>query len=236
MSSNTDESPSPLAALQAELEAVKRREAQFRADMVKEFLDKGERNTYVHVLHEERAALLKRQQEAFQDLEELTRKVEAEGARAQALAAELASIKASPSWKLASVFLSPRAAPAQEPPTLSGYAPVEGAPFTYYLHTSPFRIYRDKAFTLRGWAWPVDGRPITGIRVSLSGRLYEGRTGIDEPEVIARYGAQPSNPKPGFEVTFETPPGRHTFSLEAQIAGAEWRWILRTTVWSESTP
>ena len=48
----------------------------------------------------------------------------------------------------------PAAAPAGQ---TAAHAPVEGAPFTYYLHTSPFRIYRQKSFKLRGWAWPQDG-------------------------------------------------------------------------------
>lgn len=218
-----------LAALRAELDAVKRREAAYRVEMVKEFLDKGERNTYLHVLHEERAALLKRQQDAFLDLEDLTRKIEAAEARCQSLEAELARIKGSTVWKLASMLL-PSQGPAPAPvPT--GYTPIEGAPFTYYLHTSPFRIYRGTEFTLRGWAWPEDGRPVTAIRVALDGRLYEGKVGIEEPDVVARYGLKPANPRPGFEVRFETPPGKHAFSLEAQLGGTEWRWIMRTTVW-----
>ena len=61
---------------QAELDAVKKREALFRVQMVQEFLDRGERNTYLHTLHEERAALWRREQEASADLEELTRKLE----------------------------------------------------------------------------------------------------------------------------------------------------------------
>ena len=105
--------------------------------------------------------------------------------------------------------------------------------FTYYLHTSPFRIFREDSFTLRGWAWPQDGRSITAIRINLSGRTFIGRTGIEEPEVIARYGAQPANPRPGFEVTFETLPGRHYLSLEAQIDGGEWLWIVKTSIWCE---
>jgi hypothetical protein len=229
--SNPSNMEAQLAALQAELDAVKRREADYRVAMVKEFLDKGERNTYLHVLHEERAELLKRQHEAFLDLEALTRKVEVEEARARALEAELARIKDSAAWKVAGAFLPSR---GPEPaPTPSGYAPIEGAPFTYYLHTSPFRIYRGTDFTLRGWAWPEDGRAITAVRVALGGRLYEGKIGFEEPEVVARYGLKPANPKPGFEVRFETPAGRHAFSLEAQLGGVEWRWIMRTTIWCE---
>jgi len=235
MSDAPEDTSKLIESLRAEIEAVKRREAEFRANMVQEFLDHGERNTYVHVLREERAALIKREQESFRDLEELTRKLEAEGERVAALETELAFIRGSLAWRLSAPLrallrdAAPVAAPAQPP----GAAPVEGAPFTYYLHTSPFRIYRDKSFRLRGWAWPQDGGAVTAVRVNLGGRVFAGRHGIEEPEVIARYGPQPANPRPGFEVTFETPPGRHSLSVEAQIDGKEWRWIMRTTIWCE---
>jgi hypothetical protein len=220
---------------------VRKREADFRASMVLEFLDRGERNTYVHTLHQERAALRKREQESFADLENLIRKLEAETARAEALEAELGRVGRSRSWRLTAPFraLWQRLTPSAQLPTMARIMdrqPVEGAAFTYYLHTSPFRIYRDETFTLRGWAWPEDGRAITAIRVNLSGRTFIGRTGIEEPEVIARYGAQPKNPRPGFEVTFETLPGRHNLSLEAQLDGGEWRWIVKTSIWCEAAP
>ncbi|MGA7724012.1 MAG: hypothetical protein WCA95_01935 [Opitutaceae bacterium] len=216
-----------VAALQAELDSVRRREAEYRAKMIQEFLDRGERNTYLHVLREERTALIKREQEASADLEILTRKIESAEARVLALEAELALARR-PWWRRflpgAGIAPSPQAA---------GKDPVPGAPFTYYLHTSPFRVYRDAVFTLRGWAWPEDGRAVTGVRVDLDGRLFEGRCGIEEPEVVARYAPQPHNPRPGFEITFETPPGRHSFSLEAQLAGSEWRSVMRTSIWCE---
>jgi hypothetical protein len=236
MSTEPENPSKQIAALQAELEAVKRREAEFRANMVQEFLDHGERNSYIHVLREERAALVRREQESFRDLEELTRKLEAAGERTVSLEAELARIRDSLSWRLTAPLRALRGAPAPDaaaPARPSEYAPVEGAPFTYYLHTSPFRIYRSGTFRLRGWAWPQDGRAVTGVRVNLGGKVFTGRHGIEEPEVIARYGPQAANPRPGFEVTFETPPGRHSLSLEAQIAGTEWRWIMRTTIWCE---
>lgn len=229
---------SEISALRAELEAVKRRDAEFRAHMVREFLDRGERNTYVHVLHEERAQLIRREQESFMDLEVLTGKLEAALAKAEALEAEVSRIRRSWSWRLtaplrAAALSFGRPAPGAVPSPQQAQTPVAPAIFTYYLHTSPFRIYRGKTFTLRGWAWPGDGRAITGVRINLGGRLTEGRHGLEEPEVIARYGPQPSNPRPGFEITFETPPGRHSLSLEAQIEGADWRWIMRTSVWCE---
>jgi hypothetical protein len=227
-----------VSALQAELGAVKRREAQFRADMVHEFLDRGERNIYVHTLHQERAALRKREQESFADLENLIRKLESEGERSAALEVELRRMHASWSWRLAAPLraFGQMFSAGSRPPTMARIMdrlPVEGGVFTYYLHTSPFRIFRGDSFTLRGWAWPVDGRAITAVRINLSGRTFIGRHGIEEPEVISKHGAQPSNPRPGFEVTFETPPGRHALSLEAELEGSEWRWILKTPIWCE---
>jgi hypothetical protein len=217
-----------IAELLAELERVKRREAEFRAKMVQEFLDRGERNTHLHVLREERAALVKREQEAFADLEVLTRKLEAECDRTAAMEAELARIRNSWAWRL----FAPRA-PVAAPASPNPSAPADGGVFTYYLHTSPFRIYRDSTFTLRGWAWPQDGRPVTAVRINLDGRLFIGRHGLDEPEVIDRHGPQPANPRPGFEIVFETPPGRHLLSLEAQVDNSEWRSIVRTSIWCE---
>jgi hypothetical protein len=236
MSPAPDDPTARLAALEAELAAVKRREAEFRAHMVQEFLDRGERNTYVHLLHEERAALVRREQESFADLEDLTRKLEAEGEKAAPLEAELRRIKASWAWRLAAPLRALEGALA--PAGTAGArvpdpAPVPGGVFTYYLQTSPFRIYRGAEFRLRGWAWPEDGRAVTAVRVNLSGQLFPGRHGLEEPEVIARYGPLPANPRPGFEVTFATPPGRQSLSLEAQIDGEEWRWIMRTSIWCE---
>jgi hypothetical protein len=219
------------ATLQAELDAVKRREASFRAKMVHEFLERGERNTYMHTLREERAALVKRGQEASSDLEVLTRKLEASSQRAEAAQSEIERIKASFWWRIARMFV-PAPAPVRAPRAVT-IPPAEGGAFTYYFHTSPFRIYRGGTFTLRGWAWPEAGGAITAIRANLDGRLFAGRLGREEPEVIARYGPQPANPKPGFEVSFETLPGRHMLAIEAQVAGAEWRTIMCTSIWCE---
>jgi hypothetical protein len=236
MSELLDELNGRIAALQSELDTVRRRDAEYRAHMVHEFLDRGERNTYLHTLREQLAALVKREQEASADLEELTRKLEAEGVVAAALAAELQRIKGSLAWKLSAPLRAVDRALAS--PKRGASRPAEGDPvgaevFTYYLHTSPFRIYREQSFTLRGWAWPRDGRAVTAVRVNLSGRVFGGKTGLEEPEVIARYGPQPANPRPGFEVTFETPPGRQSLSLEAQLGGTDWRWIMQTSIWCE---
>jgi hypothetical protein len=233
MSASPEEKDARIAALLAEVEAVKRRDAEFRAHMVHEFLDRGERNTYLHTLREQLAALRKRDQEFSSDLEILTRKLEAEGERADGLAAQLARIKGTLFWRLHSHFLPHD---YMEPPAAKpspGAPGVEGAAFTYFLHTSPFRIYREPTFTLKGWAWPDDGRAVTAVRVNLGGRLFDGKIGIEEPEVIARHGPQAANPRPGFEITFDTPPGRQSLCLEAQLGGTEWRSIMRTTIWCE---
>jgi hypothetical protein len=63
--------------------------------------------------------------------------------------------------------------------------------------------------------------------------MFVGRLGLAEPEVIARYGPQPANPNPGFEITFDTPPGRHLLAIEAQVANAEWRSVMCTSIWCE---
>jgi hypothetical protein len=162
----------------------------------------------------------------------LTRKLEAATLRADGLQAEIDAIKSTLSWRLGRM-LGPAPIPAAPMrPKVGG--PAEGGVFTYYLHTSPFRVYRDKAFTLRGWAWPEDGGSVTGIRANLDGRTFAGRLGLEEPEVIARYGPQPANPRPGFEITFETPPGRHLLAIEAEVAHAGWRTIMRTSIWCEA--
>jgi hypothetical protein len=236
MSANPDDPNARIASLQAELEAVKRREAEFRAKMVGEFLDRGERNTYLHTLREELAALVKREQEASADLEILTRKLEAEMKRSGELAAQLGQVRRSWVWRLFMGAETKASTPLRASSSSSSATPeVEGASFTYYLHTSPFRVYREATFKLKGWAWPQDGRAVTAIRVNVGGREFTGRTGLPEPEVIARYGPQAANPNPGFEVTFETPAGRQALSLEAQLGGGEWRSIMRTTIWCEPT-
>jgi hypothetical protein len=240
LSTPAEELQKQITALRDELELVKRREAAFRVHMVKEFLDRGERNTYVHSLHEQRDALIRREQEASADLETLTQKLEAEIDRSLELRSELAQIKRSFGWRLASLFRGP-ARPAPGEPSPRQIRPGDnlaatGALFSYYLHTSPFRVYREPAFTLKGWAWPDDGKAVTGIRVNLGGRITEGTVGLAEPEVIARYGPQANNPRPGFSVTFDTPEGRHFMSLEAQLSDGAWHRIMGTMVWSEPSP
>jgi len=241
MSRDSEDSGDQVAALEAELDGMRRREASFRSRMVQEFLDRGERNTYLRTLHEERAALAGRAEEAPGDMKLLVGKLDAERERAAALQTQIAGITGSWAWRIGAPIraLGGLFARAPAPATIARLmeqAPAEGGIFTYYLHTSPFRIFRGAAFTLRGWVLPQDGSAVTGVRVNLGGRLFVGRVGLDEPEVIARHGPQAKNPSPGFEVAFETPPGRHMLSLEANLEGTEWRSIVTTPIWCVPAP
>jgi hypothetical protein len=257
-----------------ELAGVKRREAEFRLKTVQEFLafgarerehrakidalndELGRRNTYIHELHAEREAFVRREQGAFADVEAFTRMLADAEAQLAAARAELARLKAPRGWRK---WMTPAPVPAangQARPVSTGSAsadsvtfrasagsadrlpelePVPAGDFIYYLHTPPFRLYRAASFTLRGWALPRDGRAITGIRVRLAGREFLGEIGREEPGVIAQHGAQPANPHPGFAVEFATPAGRHELSLEAQLEHREWRSILTTPIWCQPT-
>lgn len=84
---------------------------------------------------------------------------------------------------------------------------------------------------MRGWVMPRDGREVTAIRVRIAGREFFATRDLEEPEVVQQHGAQSKNPRPGFEVTFATPPGRHVLQLEAQLESAVWFSILTTPIW-----
>lgn len=187
------------------------------------------RNTYVHELHLLRDALTRDIRQAHADLEEFTRLLRAaEDARDQARAA-LAEIKTSWVWYLFKKLRRPPA-PRLVAPAAATPAPLE---FTYFLHTSPFRLYRESCFTLRGWAFPTDGRAVTAIRVVVDGRAFPGTHGLAEPEVAQHHQLDHSaNRLPGFEVTFPVGPGRQTLRLEAQLANSDWFEILDTPIWS----
>lgn len=103
--------------------------------------------------------------------------------------------------------------------------------FVYHLSTSPFRIYRGKEFTLRGWAFPRDGRALTAIRVRLDEQEFAGKSGLPAPEASRESLAHPRHPPPGFEVTFATPPGRHQLALEARLNEDVWSSILIVPIW-----
>jgi hypothetical protein len=106
-----------------------------------------------------------------------------------------------------------------------------GLPFTYHFQTPPYRIYRPNPFTLMGWAVPKDDRAISAVRARVDDRAFPGRAGLPAPEATAQLGPQAKNPNPGFEIDFETPPGRHRLRIEAQLEGNEWVSILNLPIW-----
>jgi hypothetical protein len=236
------------AKLEAELERVRRQEAVFRARAVQESLEhrktiklqtaelkeihkrSAERDTYVHQLHLAREADKRELRQAYADLEAFVFRLrDAEDASA-ALRRTIESMRRSWGWRVAAPFRALRPeTPAAE--TVPDHHDVPGARFTYFLRTSPFRIYRGPTFTLLGWAFPEDGRAVLEVRARVDGREYPGTCGLEEPEVIAEFGDQPGNPRPGFRLPFETPPGRHHLSLEARVEGAGWVSFLTTPIW-----
>jgi hypothetical protein len=215
-----------LARLRALLAEAAAREGRFRLDSVDDYLALqaklqqlrdtiGERGTYIHQLHLDQNALRAELHAAQADLEAFAWMLqEAERSQARTERRTLTGF-------LRSLFTSDRPAITRVPP----------GDFVYHLTTSPFRIYRGPDFTLRGWAYPRDGRNITGIRVRLDGREYAGKHGLAAPEATAQHDPQGNRPLPGFEVTFATQAGRHELALEAQLAGGEWNSILVIPIW-----
>ncbi len=112
------------------------------------------------------------------------------------------------------------------------FTAVPSAPFRYHLRTSPFRVFREAGCVLHGWAFPVDGRPVTALRARVDDREFFGTYGLPEPDVLAQFGPQAENPRPGFKLPIETPPGRHQLSLEARLAGDPWVCILSVPIWA----
>lgn len=223
------ESADELSKLKSELDEISRREATFRLKTVKDFFaieakhrelqtKLEQKDVYIHQLHLERDELRKAVQAARADVEAFTWMAYSNERDASALQ----SLRQSFVWPLVSGF-------ARRPPAITPAVPPKE--FTYFLHTSPYRLYRSTHYTLRGWAVPKDGQPITGLRARVDAKTYTGQIGREEPEALAQLGPQANNPRPGFEVTFETPEGRHAFAMEAQIANGDWFTILSTPIW-----
>lgn len=220
--------PDELQRLRDRLDEATQREARFRLENAQDFLALqarietqavtiGERDGYIHQLHLERIA-------AHADLEAfvwMLEKEEKERSRFQAL---------EDSWcgKFCAAFhfLGKK---LRRPAT--GARDLPGAEFVYHLSPSPFRIYREDRFCLRGWAFPKDGRRISAIRVRVDQDAFPGRYGIENLEAAINHQVPPANPQPGFEIEFLTPPGRHRLRLEACLEERDWVSILNLPIW-----
>lgn len=216
--------------MRAELDEVIRREVSFRLKTVKDFfaieaksreLEKSadEKNAYIHQLHVERLQLRKTIQEAYADLEAFTWMLQSSERDAESFT----QLKKSAFWPIIQTLIPKQRRNATEV--------VPPGDFNYYLHTSPYRLYRDDHFTLRGWALPKNDAAVSAIRVRVDDKTYYGTCGLPEPEVLREHGSQPKNPQPGFTVTFDTPEGRHAFSLEAQLNHQTWFTVLAAPIW-----
>jgi hypothetical protein len=241
--------PSP--ETQHELEKVKRREAWYRLKTVQDFLvrdvqiraqakkiesllaELAERNGYIHHLHLEHVASAKRERIASADLEFFSRRLQDAETEIEAKRHEIAALTATPGRGLISSLRRFRRSGA--PPAPPSAVPVPAGAFIYDFHASPYRLYRAASFILRGWTWPKDGSAITGVRARVDDREFPGRHGLEEPTIIAHYGPQEANPRPGFEIEFATPPGRHSLSLEARTESRGWESILTAPIWCDPT-
>lgn len=227
----SDQPADSVAHLTAQLDEVSRREAAFRLKAVQEYVEIEARqreleekvhglDAYVHQLHLERDALKAQLQAAHADVEAFAWMLH----DAERDAGALAALRRSALWPL----VSGAARRPALPQVSTGAKPGE---FDYFLHTSPYRLFRDTTFTLRGWLLPKSGQAVTAIRVAIDSKTFLGRPGLEEPDVVAQRGPQPRNPRPGFEIPFEIPAGRHAFSLEAQLDHADWYAVLQAPVW-----
>ncbi|HVU35483.1 MAG TPA: hypothetical protein VHE61_18740 [Opitutaceae bacterium] len=194
---------------------------EMHAELIRRFALIGELQTA-------RDAEKRRVQDAQCDLEHFVRTLATLEDERDQLKRRLAELARPWPRRMASALGFARSVPAVRPEP----APVPGAVFTYFLYTSPYRLFRSPGFTLRGWAFPADGRPVTALRARVDEQEYHGTYGLPEPEVIAHHGPQPNNPQPGFKIAIETPAGRHRLSLEARVEDGDWVSFLTAPVFA----
>ena len=244
--------PADAADLARQLDEVTRRDAEFRLKTIHLFreldgqlrqtrdrmealsLELGERNTYIHQLHLERVERQRVLAATHEDLASYSQWLAAAEDQAAALRRELQRVKGSWSWRYGAWLRQlqrwlrpthaaavPEAEPALMDPNL-----------VYYLHTSPFRVFRSTTATLRGWVYHQGSAPLTAVRARLGGAEFIGRNGLEEPEAALAHGlAGGPQERPGFEIHLTLTAGRHTLSLEAQVGHREWRPFLITPIW-----
>lgn len=181
----------------------------------------------VHALHQQLAHRDAEIQARHADLEAFVQRLSAAEDRARLAELRFEALQKQSIWDRVS-GKRPRinAVPSATSPVVPALAA------RYFLHTSPYRLFRDARFTLRGWAWPEDGRAVTGVRVRIDGTSHVGTWGLPEDEALRVHGDQPNNPQPGFSVEFPTPAGRHHLALELELGTDGWFVILQTSIWS----
>jgi hypothetical protein len=224
------------ALLQSRLGNVIRDHAQFRLAAQWKFsqmesrlreqeLRLQENDRYIHQLHTERDLLKQAVASARADVEGFTQLL----AQAEVKVRHLETAKRSSLWWFVEpLFNFARKLAAK---TDGSGADLPSLPFTYFLHTSPFRIYRGDNFTLRGWVLPPAGRTISAIRVRIDQSEYAARLDLDEPDVVRAHQLD-AKARPGFEVEFSLPSGKHRLRLEVCLDHSEWVSVLNTWAWS----
>ncbi len=254
-------------------EAILRREAEFRLKTLKQFIgleatlrtqgekidalnnELGERNTYIHQLHEERERLLgynkelekqstyihqlhqerdrSRAQLADQEqqLEFFAQRLQAEEERLAQAQLRLRSIEGSVLWMLLRPLhaLERWLTPLRRHP---GPTLAPAADFDYHLSPSLFRLFQGPAFTVQGWACPREERRVTAVRIRLGTQIFNGTYGLPAPAEEGR--TTPLNPATGFQVPIEIPPGRSLLQLEFCFEDSEWRTLFALPVRRQS--
>ncbi len=82
---------------------------------------------------------------------------------------------------------------------------------------------------IRGWCFAAEGPPIRGICLHLPDRVLRGATGLPRPDVKSSLPAAPDD-YTGFEIRGLLPTGRHTLTLEAELADGTWHPFFTQTV------
>lgn len=182
-----------------------------------------ENDRRIHELHVERIELKNTLEAARADVEIFSTAL----AEAEAELQPFREARQSPLWNWIQHLIK-LARPKSIPPRTRD---LPGVPFTYYLYTSPYRVYRPGNYTLRGWAFANDGRPVTAIRIRVGEFEYAGRCNLEDAEVARVHGSQLKQRNPGFEVPFEISDGKHRLRLEVCLENKDWVSILNTWVW-----
>lgn len=187
----------------------------------------GRRNTYIHQLHSGQEAEQAAREELIRDLGEYSQMLQQ--AENERLKLERRAHRWSEGFAVFGRAAKTLLGAHQPKSPLAPFAPP--GDLTYYLYTSPYRIFRGTQATLRGWCYSPDGRQVTALRARLDDREYPGKWELEDPEVLKVHTTLPQNARPGFEVDFPTPPGRHLLSIEVCLDHRDWRSLFVTPIW-----